>query len=168
MGSGASFDGLAAESNNNNAARYFCHACHRVFGLGNVDSPPDYCCPHCHSTFLEEFGSNQRRNDAAVAVRHRAAGHLSIEQSRRISSATAMLRLLETQLRDELENLQLAFESANLSINTDSNTKKLSKIMTSKLKTAHLNLDTVCSQPGCPICSEEFVLGFIFSIIKNM
>eukprot|EP01038_Epipyxis_sp_PR26KG_P005899 gene5899-8139_t len=165
MGSGASFDaGLTAPAA---SERYFCHACHRVFGLGNIDSPADYCCPHCHSTFLEEIGA--RNSIQALrsspypdpyGLRHPNHGQLSLEQTRRISNATAMLRLLESQLRDELEHLQHAFETANIRANGAQNKpKKMTKAMSIQLKNRVINLDMICSQPSCPICSEDLILG---------
>ena len=135
MGSGASFDAGISSSSQDNHGRYFCHSCHRVFGIGGVDrwvfvkiqiaipsfsmvwyfsltrSPLDYYCPHCQSTFLEELGNNMFSEynfggmdaERGISVRHRSHGHshaqLTNEQSRRISNATAMLRLLETQVQ---------------------------------------------------------------------
>lgn len=137
--------------------RYFCHSCHRVFGLGTVQNPQDFYCPHCQSTFLEEIGGSDQ-----IAVRHRTHGQLTTDQARRITSATAMLRLLESQLREELETLQLAFAAASARMNEDGNRakqKQLTKLMKSRLRGVGVNLDMACSQPSCPICSEDFVLG---------
>mmetsp|Transcript_22425 Transcript_22425/g.30814 ORF Transcript_22425/g.30814 Transcript_22425/m.30814 type:complete len:724 (+) Transcript_22425:81-2252(+) len=178
MGAGASFDnGLSNQLNgwtgsSESQGRYFCHSCHRVFGLGGVDSPSDYYCPHCQSTFLEELGnsmptaSNQTMglggpDDRLISVRHRSHGQLTSDQSRRISNATAMLRLLEAQLRDELEHLQRAFQTANMRINGPNGgqkVKKLTTVMRSKLRRTIVSLDMACSQPSCPICSEDFVV----------
>jgi hypothetical protein len=67
-----------------------------------------------------------------------------------------MLRLLESQLREELEALQTAFEHASQRSAEEAKTKRLTKIMRAKLRNVHLDLDTICSQPSCPICSEDF------------
>lgn len=160
MGAGASFDvpGLLVGESASDEDRYFCHSCHRVFGLDGVANPTDFYCPHCQSTFLEEIGGSSN----GIAVRHRTHGSLTTDQARRISSATAMLRLLESQLREELEQLQTAFENANARFSNDGHgdkNKKLSMIMKARLRTCSVNLDMACSQPSCPICSEDFVLG---------
>lgn len=141
--------------------RYFCHSCHRVFGLGGVQSPQDYYCPHCHSTFLEELGGRSGEGETgAYGMRFGHQGQLSSEQERRITNATAMLRLLESQLREELEHLQHAFETANARMGSGgSGKKKLTKVMTGRCRMRKLTLDMVCSQPSCPICSEDFDLG---------
>jgi hypothetical protein len=159
MGSGASFDmGLNLEAAD--SERFFCHACHRIFPLGGVRSPQDYYCPHCQSTFLEELNEVSRHNDILSLGGGSAHSHLSSEQNLRISNATAMLRLLETQLREELEQLQVAFEAANVHMTNGSISKaKMTKLMLGKLRKTPLSLDTVCSQPSCPICSEDFALG---------
>jgi transposase-like protein len=157
MGAGASLDpGLSR--NNEDGDRYFCHSCHRVFGLGTIQNPSDYYCPYCQSTFLEELGGVSSQ----ISVRHRTHGNLTADQARRISNATAMLRLLETQLRDELEHLQTAFEVANARFNEElqqEKMKKLTKVMKGRLRMTTINLDMACGQPSCPICSEDFILG---------
>lgn len=95
---------------------------------------------------------------------------LNSEQSRRITNASAMLRLLESQLREELEQLQLAFETSHLRMSEEirngvnrnaavANKKKLTKIMAGKIRIYKLDLDTLCSQPSCPICSEDFIVS---------
>jgi hypothetical protein len=71
-----------------------------------------------------------------------------------------MLRLLESQLREELEQLQAAFEAATSRYgNVDGpagGKKSLSKIIAGKLRKCRLDVDTLCSQPSCPVCSEDF------------
>jgi hypothetical protein len=84
---------------------------------------------------------------------------LSVDQAIRINTATTMMRLLESHLREELEILQSAFTNANLR-QAQMNKREFSKIMSGKLRhRAHLTVDMVCSQPGCPICSEDFIVG---------
>lgn len=149
MGSGASFDSALTDLH---GGGFFCHSCHRVLSR-EVDSS-DRRCPHCNSTFIEELDQESR----LMSSRQRYNGQLSLEQARRIANATAMLRLLETQLREELENLQRAFEAANT--NYENRRKnKMSKIMRSHLRKAEVTLDQLCGQPSCPICSEDFAVG---------
>jgi DNA-directed RNA polymerase subunit RPC12/RpoP len=155
MGSGVSFDtGLGEETPQD---RYFCHFCHRIFAWGNAERPMDSVCPYCNSSFLELVSRNERSSDP-VAASHRTYSQLSLEQARRITNATAMLRLLETQLREELESLQHAFESANVSLDTRAAKGKLTHVMKGRLVTKPLSLDTICCQPSCPICSDDFVV----------
>ncbi|KAJ1424667.1 hypothetical protein B484DRAFT_451422, partial [Ochromonadaceae sp. CCMP2298] len=157
MGSGASFDmGMSEEGG---SGRFFCHTCQRVFQLGGVSSPQDYYCPHCQSTFLEELNANHHPSHRHSDILLGGHSHLSSEQNRRISNATAMLRLLETQLREELEQLQVAYEAANVQINGGTEKAKMTKLLLGKLRKTPLSLDAVCSQPSCPICSEDFALG---------
>jgi Zn finger protein HypA/HybF involved in hydrogenase expression len=151
MGSGASFDnGLESD----NSTRFFCHACRRVFGLGGVISAQDLYCPHCHSTFLEEISTLA----GDTALRARAHVDLTEEQSRRLANAATMLRLLESQLRDELEQLQLAYAN-NTRRNEEEKIRPLTTVMKEKLRRTELSLDMLCSQPNCPICSEDFNIG---------
>jgi len=97
-------------------------------------------------------------HENAIAIpppRGRYYSNLSEEQNRRLANAAIMLRLLEAQLRDELDNLQM------LQAQRDQNEKKvkpLTKIMKRKLREIPLNLDQICSQPSCPICSEDFAV----------
>eukprot|EP00598_Pedospumella_elongata_P004637 CAMPEP_0184973198 /NCGR_PEP_ID=MMETSP1098-20130426/5096_1 /TAXON_ID=89044 /ORGANISM="Spumella elongata, Strain CCAP 955/1" /LENGTH=724 /DNA_ID=CAMNT_0027495643 /DNA_START=163 /DNA_END=2337 /DNA_ORIENTATION=- len=172
MGAGASLDGglgLHAETQ-----RYLCHACHRVYNAP-VHGSPEFVCPNCNSAFIEELGGVLRHSDLVLPrTGNSRFGHifgseeLNTEQSRRITNASAMLRLLESQLREELEQLQHAFESSHLRMNqeiqrnaAEVNKKKLTKVMAGKIRQCKLDLDTVCSQPSCPICSEDFAVKAI-------
>jgi len=169
MGAGASLDGglgLHAETQ-----RYLCHACHRVYNAP-VHGGQEFVCPNCNSAFIEELGGVLRQSDSVLPrTGNSRFGHifgsdeLNTEQSRRITNASAMLRLLESQLREELEQLQHAFESSHLRMNqeiqrnaAEVNKKKLTKVMAGKIRQCKLDLDTVCSQPSCPICSEDFAV----------
>jgi hypothetical protein len=77
-----------------------------------------------------------------------------------MNSAAAMLRLLEAQLREELEHMNFAFQNPQTTVESRNPTKpKFSKIMAGKLRTCTLDVDIVCSQPSCPICSEDFQVG---------
>ncbi len=68
-----------------------------------------------------------------------------------------MLRLLETQLREELGSLQLAYlnaiESPRFSVAAPA---ALTATMLSKFRYPQVTLDMLCSQPSCPICNEDF------------
>jgi RNA polymerase subunit RPABC4/transcription elongation factor Spt4 len=160
MGGGASLEhGLGMERD-----QYFCHSCHRLFG-GSFAEPSEMTCPMCNSAFVEMVQGATQQDLMPVRRGMVSNSQLTPEQMRRFSNATAMLRLLETQLREELEQLQLSFEADHLRINESlrngrqSDVPKLSKIMAGKLRMCLLDLDVVCSQPSCPICSEDFVVG---------
>jgi len=176
MGGGASLEGgLGLEPD---MQRYLCHACHRVVTSPSLSSR-DFVCPNCNSSFIEELGGVLRHSDL---MPHRQSNNrfvnmfgsdeLNSEQSRRITNASAMLRMLESQLREELEQLQLAFESSHLRMSEEirngvnrnaaaaaASKKKLTKIMAGKVRLTKLDLDTLCSQPSCPICSEDFLVS---------
>lgn len=171
MGAGGSIDnGLTLETEND---RYFCHGCHRVFTLGNGLSPIGASCPYCYCDTLEELSSISRGQNL-YPVRRNSRGRfasmfgnheVSDAQTQRVTTAATMLRLLEAQLREELEQLQFAFETAQLRIGTEMRNAaplvpkaKFTKIMLGKLRTCPLDVDTVCSQPSCPICSEDFAV----------
>jgi hypothetical protein len=77
-----------------------------------------------------------------------------------MNSAAAMLRLLEAQLREELEHMNFAFQNPTTTVESRNPTKvKFSKIMAGKLRSCVMDVDIVCSQPSCPICSEDFQIG---------
>jgi hypothetical protein len=69
-----------------------------------------------------------------------------------------MLRLLETQLRDELEQLQTAYAN-NARRAEEEKVRPLTTVMREKLRRATFSLDMLCSQPSCPVCSEDFTVG---------
>ena len=119
-------------------------------------------CTHCHSTFLEEIGTHQQALDSSSLVNSRDV-MLSEEQSRRLASATIILRLLEAQLRDELATMSSNFNNANANTSGRQDGSKplpMSQVCLCKLrKVEGLDVDTLCSQPCCPVCSEDFVLA---------
>ena len=141
MGAAASFDtGLESADGEN---RYYCHQCQRLIALTNFTG--GIVCPYCQSTFLEEITSGRLRTPRGQSHNHSSAltvhrdnnvrsQPLTADQARRINNATAMLRLLEMQLREELEHLQLAFENASIRFQTQHShdKKKLTKIQTMK------------------------------------
>ena len=84
--------------------RYFCHECRRSFlpsldpeaeAAGEEASPPTHCT-FCHSSFLEEV--DPRLLTASGAGVRRRQYDLSEEQTRRLTSAAALLQMLETQV----------------------------------------------------------------------
>ena len=171
MGAGASFDVDPSMETGSDmyGGSYFCHQCRRPT---RVDTSDGISCSTCLSTFVEEMppnstrgtyegammlagGSHSNENSIIPAPRGRYYSNLSDDQNRRLANAAIMLRLLEAQLRDELDNLQM------LQAQRDQQEKKikpLTKIMKRKLREIPLSLDQICSQPSCPICSEDFVV----------
>ena len=87
--------------------------------MNNEGTPHSYNCPQCQSSFLEEVERSSSIVNASILnstvlsstilssniLRARNAV-LNNEQSRRLANAAIMLRLLEIQLRDELDTLQ--------------------------------------------------------------
>ena len=159
MGAGASFETGIILQDDSHSPSFVCHSCFHMFRFSTIENS-ERLCPNCQSSFLEQLdhGMSNRRSVETDMNRH---GQLTFEQARRITNATAMLRLLESQLREELEHLQLAFEAANQRISESQQEKKktLTKIMKGKLRNCCISLDMVCSQPSCPICSEDYVVG---------
>ena len=74
-----------------------------------------------------------------------------------MASAAIMLRLLETQLRDEFEHLSFAFDNAARIRQNEIKTKKFTNRMHFQCRKVNISLDQLCSQPSCPICAEDFV-----------
>lgn len=145
MGGGASLEsGLYYDSLN---GRYFCHECNHIF---LKSSEQESVCSYCHSAEIEEF--------RPTSINRQLNYTLSAEQSRRIANATVILRLLELQLRQELEQLQQALEAARSSEDESSKSQTLSPLMKVKLKYLPLDMDMFCSQPCCPICNEDFCM----------
>lgn len=168
MGAGGSLEHqqIFRGEQNTTQPRYFCHSCFRI---SRIEPSIHAVCPNCESAFVEEMETRPMASDNLFLSNsgNRVGLHdarnefrlLSIDQTIRINSATSIMRLLETHLRDELDNLQAAFANASLRNNQEGK-KSFSKIMSSKLRhQATLTVDMVCSQPGCPICSENFVVA---------
>lgn len=150
MGAAASFDnGLALQTQR---PCCFCHACHRIIDSDALANSAEFCCLYCGSTFLESV---------EPVVERAGLQGLTIDQARRFAHSTAMLRLLEHQLREELEFLRSAFEQMNQRASRASlqSGTCFTKVMQSKLRMVAVDLDLLCSQPSCPICSEEFFVG---------
>lgn len=148
MGSGASFDANQAVSAGTN--RYYCHSCQQIFSV--TTSRFSQQCSRCESTFIEEIGSIHPSSSLLGAT------SLSAEQSRRLANAAFMLRLLESQLRDELLHLQSMYH-----LSEQPKDMSMTKIMLEKLRCPNLSVDMICSQPSCPVCNEDFEEGGIAS-----
>lgn len=112
-------------------------------------------CPYCHSGFLEEFGPTTSR----LSGRDLRLG-LSDEQARRLNNAATLLQILEAQLREELDHLQSAFLAAEAR-----KSAPLTKRMLDSLKNTNITVDMICCQPCCPICSEDYILGEIATLL---
>lgn len=136
MGAGASFDPSPGEG----MQHFYCHNCNRNFLRPSAEN---LTCPNCDSTFVEEVEQPFRR---------RGQYHLSEEQARRLSSAAALLQLLENQLREELSLLQANYDESEKK-------PKLTKLMRESLRNVFVDVEKIVSQPGCPVCSEDYVVG---------
>ena len=149
MGAGASI-GEVPEGH----TKYHCHECHQEVFIPNGG---DIACPHCRSSFLEEsmdhsivpFGrTNLEESD-------RGSGGMTLNQSRRLANAAIMLRILEAQLREELDTLQSNMDRDN----DDKKKKGLTKCMKVSIKNISADLDMICDQPSCPICNIDYEVG---------
>jgi hypothetical protein len=88
-------------------------ACGRVFTTTGGYSL-DTNCLQCQSSFLEELDGSSNVLSSASALNSSllSSNILNNEQSRRLANAAIMLRLLESQLRDELNSLQSGEEGS--------------------------------------------------------
>jgi len=141
--------------------RYYCHGCSHA-SQNPIVTDGEMNCPHCYSPFLEEM---HVRNSASVQTQY--ASQLSEHQSRRLASASIMLRLLEYQLREEMMNLRrlglpldglLQDNDDDIGGSTSSSSGPLTPVMKSKMRRRVVDIDLLCAQPSCPICSNEFAL----------
>jgi len=159
MGAGASLnDVLNEDGDSDHLKRYFCHECHQVTRVRPSETVT--ACGSCNSGFVEEIESGNaavsRVQQQQQASRRGGEEDLNQEQSRRLANAAIMLRLLERQLQNELETITNAYQQSR---EAEKGKECMSPIMKKKLRKPVLDKDTWCSQPSCPICSEEFVVG---------
>ena len=110
-------------------------------------------CQYCHSAFVEEFLYNHPNFGPNRSMG--LGNHLSDEQSRRLTNAAFMLRIFENQLRDELEQIQNVFDN----VSSSQKPKSLSASQLESITDVNLTIDLICSQPSCPICSEDYSVG---------
>jgi len=155
MGAGASFDNVGGEDNSN-ARRFFCHSCQRNMSYSGQDDTANLLCPYCASSFIEEVPPASRELDM-IARRRQDLQDLSSDQSRRLASAAIMLRLLEARLHGEVRSLHETLLQRQAQ--ADEFATCMSPVMKKKLRQQVMDVDTVCSQPSCPICSEDFEVG---------
>ena len=166
MGAGATLhsptDGLAL-LRHGSGRHFFCHACSRSMSYSGDDHNMGLLCPYCGSSFLEEQDVQQQQERQHLQQRRRDLQDLSSEQSRRLANAATMLQLLEQQLHGEMASLHGAVvrrdEQQQLQEGGSEPSACLSPLMRKKLRKAKMDTDTVCSQPSCPICSEDFEVG---------
>ena len=166
MGAGASLDaaghaggggGVRGEAG---GGRYYCHECRRSF-LPN-DSQLE--CVFCRSSFLEELenvpGEQEGEGGGAGGGGGGGGGRmrqyeLNEEQTRRLTSAAALLQMLEVQLRDELEMLQTSLvlrgrgqgEDEGLVLGGQDKPPAFTQGMKDLLKNVKTSVDMICEQP---------------------
>lgn len=134
--------------------RFFCHDCRRTMHLiFGITSPEEVHCPLCNSTFLEELSPARLHQHQGRF--HAGLAGLNPDQSRRLANAAAMLRILESRLRDELEFIQRSAAAASVD-ESSSSKQAMTLTQISKLKNPKLSLDLCCSQPSCPLCMEDY------------
>lgn len=153
MGAAASFDTSVAP-NNLRGSQYYCYECRRIFYLQDVNDPS---CTNCQSSFVEQIENNSSSSSIASDNRldpTRNGLQLNFDQARRMENASLMLRILELQMREELESFQAVLQ--NTTNSNENKPKKLTNTMKFKLRTFKINLDQLCSQPSCPICNDDF------------
>ena len=83
---------------------------------------------------------------------------LNDEQSRRLATSAIMLRLLEAQLRTELQSLTSGLERDATRRANEEKPKPMTQATLCKLRKTKVDIDMLCSQPSCPVCSEDFQL----------
>ena len=161
MGAGASMETLLSGSEGSN--RFFCHQCNRMFPQ-DFGEPLPSSCIYCESTFIEHIV----QQPIIHRLRDRQQGDrsaLNEEQTRRLLNAALMLRLLEHQLRDELQQLNETYSGLTGGGGVGDETKSkvegssLSVLEQAKLRNVPATLDSIINQPGCPICSEEYAVA---------
>jgi hypothetical protein len=143
----------------------FCHSCLRQSSLNLNGSN---VCPNCHSTFLEVM-NNDVRNDSSEDNNDIGTMFLNSlltdraefleEQSSRLSNASILLRLFEAQLREEFVTLTDELNRVYARNNTEP--CKFNNILSERMKQKlrYITVEKECSQPTCPICSEDFMEG---------
>jgi len=152
MGGGASLENTQLITTSP-SLRFYCHSCRNIFIASENVRRSELSCPRCQSSFLEDFNAHPYSNHNGYA-RNNLREELSDEQARRLANAAIMLRLLEIQLRDELEHLQNMYNASRQ--DSTNPCKPMTQTMIDKIRNPPLTVDMVCSQPSCPICSEDF------------
>lgn len=150
MGAGASTDQernreLRRQEEVGHGQRFFCHECRRSFITHTRRRATELQCNFCRSTFLEEI-------EGSILSRPRPF-EFNEDQTRRLTTAAALLHMLESQLRDELEMLQSTISMSS----THAKVMPFTQGMKDMLKNVKVSAEMVCEQPSCPICSEDYV-----------
>jgi hypothetical protein len=168
MGAGASLDaaghaggggGVRGEAG---SGRYYCHECRRSFLPNNSQLE----CVFCRSSFLEELENVPGEQEGEDGGGGGGGGggrmrqyELNEEQTRRLTSAAALLQMLEVQLRDELEMLQTSLvlrgrgqgqgEDEGLVLGGQGQDKPpaFTQGMKDLLKNVKTSVDMICEQP---------------------
>lgn len=85
----------------------------------------------------------------------------------RLIGAAAFLQMLEIHLRDEILSLRSALDAGAGSAAAKAGPRKLTgRERHAALRTMLLDTDSVCGQPSCPICSEDFAEGMAVTQIQ--
>ena len=103
----------------------------------------------CNGSFIEEISVR------SVSSRGIHSSDIDLEQTRRLANAAFMLRIIENQIRDEIQLIQNTFNN----FEENRNKKKLTDGDMNLLKNINIDVNKMCSQPSCPICSEDYSLG---------
>lgn len=161
-----------------NNSRYFCHNCRRTSYINEDNDVTE--CAFCQSPFIEHINEVEIVDHMQVG----AQNELTTLQSRRIVNATLMLRLIENQIRAELQELQSGVNMVNSQLDRRgvdiealvqaqaATAKRLIQCEDCTLTRSELDniwmvccsLDMACNQPVCPICSEEFIVSKDFEV----
>ena len=157
--------------------RIYCHSCRTFFqnfnelvnyNPENVEDISSSLCANCNSSFLEDLGTefeglrepfapprSMRTFLFTINNPSSTGSVLTAEQNFRFHNSITILNLLEMRMRQELESLQQNLEEQQSILN-----EKNSAICCIKLNDKKdITTDDLQSQPLCPICSEDFILG---------
>lgn len=150
--------GAGASSFPGDGRQYFCHQCARqVIVASDAES---IVCPYCEGSFLEETMDHAvvpfRNSSDDAGGGTRGEGQLTAQQSMRLANAAAILRILELQLREELEQLQ---SSQREEETKDDDNNVLTKCMAASLRNKYITVEDIEDQPLCPICCEDYTPG---------
>jgi E3 ubiquitin-protein ligase RNF115/126 len=75
--------------------------------------------------------------------------------------------MLEIHLRDEILSLRTALDAGGGSVSAKSGPRKLTaRERHAALRSLLLDTDSLCGQPSCPICSEDFKEGITVTQIQ--
>ena len=138
--------------------------------MGNGGTPLTYNCPECQSSFLEEVERNSSILNTTLlnstflssSILRTRTSVLNNEQSRRLSNAAIMLRLLERQLRNELDGIQNGQYSMIfpfLSVQCNTFDRKLRPKYLSYRRIFHTESHHCFSQFHCLVCCSHVMIS---------